>query len=124
MLVLMTLLLSSLNFLNMILFAFLNTLKNYGKHVFISGPIPTLGRGIGRFTRILHTWLQSVCSSYNMCSIDNFTLFWERLSFFRKDGIHPTMLGTRKLSGNIFHSVHLATDVTNYSPHFISYSSC
>ena len=86
-------------------------LKKYGKHVFISGPIPTLGRGIGRFSRILslHTWLQSVCSLHNMFYIDNFNLFWERSSFFRKDGIHPTILGARKLSGNIFHSVHLAS---------------
>uniref|UniRef100_A0A7N6BPX2 Uncharacterized protein n=1 Tax=Anabas testudineus TaxID=64144 RepID=A0A7N6BPX2_ANATE len=45
--------------------ALFSFLKSCGKSVFISGPIPTLGRGIGRFSRILslHTWLQSACMS-------------------------------------------------------------
>uniref|UniRef100_A0A3P9LAJ1 SGNH hydrolase-type esterase domain-containing protein n=1 Tax=Oryzias latipes TaxID=8090 RepID=A0A3P9LAJ1_ORYLA len=37
-------------------------LKNTGKTVFISGPIPTLSRGSTRFSRILslNTWLQFI----------------------------------------------------------------
>ncbi|KAG8001673.1 hypothetical protein GBF38_007428 [Nibea albiflora] len=44
-----------------------NALKNCGKSVFISGPIPTVGRGAGRFSRLLslHTWLQSASRIYN-----------------------------------------------------------
>ena len=87
-----------------------NSLKVCGKQVFISGPIPPLGRGVGRFSRVLslHTWLQSECCSHNLMFIDNFNLFWERSSFFSRDGLHPSVLGARKLSANIFHSVHIA----------------
>ena len=55
----------------------------------------TIGRGSAHFSRILslHTWLQSACRSHNIGFIDNFNLFWEHLSFFKTDGIHPNKLG-------------------------------
>lgn len=56
------------------IFKLLNSLD---KSVFISGPIPTLAREVGRFSRILniHTWLQSAYSVANTGFIDNFNLF-------------------------------------------------
>uniref|UniRef100_A0A7N6AHW4 SGNH hydrolase-type esterase domain-containing protein n=1 Tax=Anabas testudineus TaxID=64144 RepID=A0A7N6AHW4_ANATE len=82
-------------------------LKSCGKSVFISGLIPTLGRGIGRFSRILslHTWLQSACMSQHLGFIDNFNLFWDRPSFFRNDGLHPSRHGSRMLAANIQHAI-------------------
>uniref|UniRef100_A0A3Q1J1Q8 SGNH hydrolase-type esterase domain-containing protein n=1 Tax=Anabas testudineus TaxID=64144 RepID=A0A3Q1J1Q8_ANATE len=79
--------------------ALFSFLKSCGKSVFISGPIPTLGRGIGRFSRILslHTWLQSACTSQHLGFIDNFNLFWDRPSFFRNDGLHPSRHGSPML---------------------------
>ncbi|KAK0147428.1 Zinc finger MYM-type protein 1 [Merluccius polli] len=44
--------------------------------VFISGPTPTCGRGIGSFSRLLslNTWLSSVCSSHQCSSGGSSTL--------------------------------------------------
>ncbi|KAL7390215.1 hypothetical protein ABVT39_017145 [Epinephelus coioides] len=39
---------------------------------------------------------------------DNFNLFWNRPSFFKHDGIHPTTLGSHTLAANIQHAVHHA----------------
>lgn len=48
-----------------------NFLKHCGKSVFISGPIPTVGRGAGRFSRFLslHAWLQSACTMWVLLTI-------------------------------------------------------
>lgn len=57
-----------------------NLLKGHpGKSFFISGPIPTLGHGMGRFSRLLsqHTWLHSHCSTHRLLYINNFNLFRE-----------------------------------------------
>ena len=62
----------------------------------ISGPIPPLPRGSGgRFSRTLslHTWLQFACKVHNLDYIDNFNLSWNRVPFFKKDGLHPNRLG-------------------------------
>uniref|UniRef100_A0A3B4ZB61 SGNH hydrolase-type esterase domain-containing protein n=1 Tax=Stegastes partitus TaxID=144197 RepID=A0A3B4ZB61_9TELE len=61
-----------------------NLLKNCRKSVFISGPLLSFHRGVGRFSRLLSltTWLQSACSLHNLVLIDNFNLFWERAAFF------------------------------------------
>ena len=82
-------------------------LNSTGKSAFISGPIPTLGRGIGRFSRILslHTWLQSVWSTHNIGFIHNFNLFWNRSPLFAWDGLHPSSQGSRMLAGNLQHGV-------------------
>lgn len=77
--------------------------KQCGKSVFISGPIPTLGRGDMKFSRIygLYTWLRSVYQCHGVGFIDNFDLFWERVSFYQRDGIHPSEIGKRMLAENI-----------------------
>lgn len=84
-----------------------NLLMDCNRSVFISGPLPSFHRGIGRFSRLLslNTWLQSVCSSHNAVLIDNFNLFWNRAPFFSRDGIHPSPHGSRALAANIFHAV-------------------
>ncbi|KAL7372750.1 hypothetical protein ABVT39_021796 [Epinephelus coioides] len=48
------------------------------QNVFISGPIPTLGKGIESFTRLLalNTWLTSACFTHGIKFIDNFNIFW------------------------------------------------
>lgn len=83
-------------------------LKNCGKSVFLSGPTPTFGRGGERFSRLLslHTWLQSTCTAYGFCFIDNFNLFWNRPSFYRLDGLHPSKLGSRILAANFQYTLH------------------
>ncbi|KAK0131111.1 hypothetical protein N1851_034186 [Merluccius polli] len=85
-------------------------LINCGKSVFISGPLPTLARGPGRFSRILslNTWLQSTCRAHNIGLIDNFNLFWNRSSLFRTDGVHPNWLGSQMLAANMQHAVQSA----------------
>uniref|UniRef100_A0A671VMR4 SGNH hydrolase-type esterase domain-containing protein n=1 Tax=Sparus aurata TaxID=8175 RepID=A0A671VMR4_SPAAU len=81
-------------------------LRTCGKSVFISGPIPTLGRGDARFSRLLllNTWLKPACSALGFNFVDNFNLFWNRPSFFKSDGIHPTTTGSRMLAANIQHT--------------------
>uniref|UniRef100_A0A3B4WVV8 SGNH hydrolase-type esterase domain-containing protein n=1 Tax=Seriola lalandi dorsalis TaxID=1841481 RepID=A0A3B4WVV8_SERLL len=66
---------------NSIFFKYLRTAKNH--FFFISGLIPSLHQGVGRFRRLLclNTWLQSECSSHSIVLVDNFNLFWERASF-------------------------------------------
>uniref|UniRef100_A0A3Q1HTF2 Uncharacterized protein n=1 Tax=Acanthochromis polyacanthus TaxID=80966 RepID=A0A3Q1HTF2_9TELE len=51
---------------------------------FMSGPLPTLGRGIRRFSRLLslHTWLSTACRNYGIAFIDNFNLLWEHKDTF------------------------------------------
>lgn len=80
--------------------ALFNLLKNCGKSVFISGPLPTLSRGAERFSRLhsLNSWVQAACSTYGFTFIDNFNLFWNRSSVFRADGLHPSRLGSRMLA--------------------------
>lgn len=89
-----------------------NLLNNSGKSAFISGPLPTMGRGDVRYSRILylHTWLQSVCAAHNICFIHNFDLFWERPSFFGRDGLHLSVLGCRILAAKLRHAVRYARD--------------
>uniref|UniRef100_A0A8C7YY96 Uncharacterized protein n=1 Tax=Oryzias sinensis TaxID=183150 RepID=A0A8C7YY96_9TELE len=83
-------------------------LSNTGKYVFISRPIPTLTRGSTRFSRILslHTWLLSTSHTHRFGFIDNFNLFWNRPSFYRPDGLYPSLFGSSILTANIQHTVH------------------
>ena len=76
--------------------------------VYISGPMPTLGRGDWRFSRLLslNTWLQSAVNANDFKFIDNFNLLWNRAAFFKVDGIHPNSLGSQHLAANIVHAVH------------------
>ena len=78
-----------------------------GKSFFISGPVPTLFRGVGRFSRILslNVWLQSACRTDNVGFIENLNLFWNHSENFKSDGIHPNRLGSSRLTDNILHVV-------------------
>ncbi|KAK0139521.1 hypothetical protein N1851_023601 [Merluccius polli] len=71
--------------------------------VFISGPTPTCGRGIGSFSRLLslNTWLSSVCSSHQVGFVNNFDVFWERRHLFGSDGLHLNRAGARMLAANL-----------------------
>uniref|UniRef100_A0A8C7WWQ3 SGNH hydrolase-type esterase domain-containing protein n=1 Tax=Oryzias sinensis TaxID=183150 RepID=A0A8C7WWQ3_9TELE len=86
------------------LFNFLNSCP---LTVFISGPLPSLSRGQGRFSRLLSlsSWLHSASSLNRFVFIDNFNLFWNRTSFYKTDGIHPSPLGSNVLAANIRYSV-------------------
>lgn len=81
----------------------LSALESSGKNFLISGPIPTLGLGYGRFSRLLslHSWLKGECTARGAPYIDNFDLFWNRKDFFREDGLHPNYNGARHLSANM-----------------------
>uniref|UniRef100_A0A3B5AET1 SGNH hydrolase-type esterase domain-containing protein n=1 Tax=Stegastes partitus TaxID=144197 RepID=A0A3B5AET1_9TELE len=61
-----------------------NYLQRTEREVYISGPLPTVGRGCGCFSRLLqiHLWLQSQCCSFGLGFIDIFNLFWERSFVF------------------------------------------
>jgi len=85
----------------------INSLPIHSKKFFISGPLPSLNRGIGRFSRTLslHTWLKLTCTARNIAFVDNFNLFWKRPAFFQRDGIHPNGLGSRTLTDNLFYSI-------------------
>lgn len=77
------------------------------QHVFISGPIPTLGKGIETFTRLLalNTWLASACFTHGIKFIDNFNIFWNCKNHFQRDGIHPNITGCRPLGANLRHAL-------------------
>uniref|UniRef100_A0A3B3DTD7 SGNH hydrolase-type esterase domain-containing protein n=1 Tax=Oryzias melastigma TaxID=30732 RepID=A0A3B3DTD7_ORYME len=61
----------------------------------------------GRFSRLLslNTWLQSASRQNGFVFINNFNLFWNRPSFYRPDGIHPSPRGSEVLTANIRHCV-------------------
>ncbi|KAL7394631.1 hypothetical protein ABVT39_000923 [Epinephelus coioides] len=77
------------------------------QNVFISGPIPTLGKGIESFTRLLalNTWLTSACFTHGIKFIDNFNIFWNCKDRFQHDGIHPNTTGCRLLGANLRHAL-------------------
>lgn len=86
----------------------LGSLNQYNlQHVFISGPIPTLGRGIESFSRLLglNTWLASVCTTHGINFIDNFNIFWNCKDRFRPDGVNPNITGCRLLGANLRHAL-------------------
>lgn len=82
-----------------------NLLKIYGKTAFISAPIPTLGRGVGRFSRKI----KSMCATHNIVFILNIDLFWQRSCVNRRDNLHLNMLGSRMLAANLQHAVLSST---------------
>uniref|UniRef100_A0A673AEB6 SGNH hydrolase-type esterase domain-containing protein n=1 Tax=Sphaeramia orbicularis TaxID=375764 RepID=A0A673AEB6_9TELE len=89
-------------------------LRGSEKAVFISGPLPSFARGVGRFSRLLslNTWLQSASALNGFSFIDNFNLFWNRSSFYKSDGVHPSRLGSSVLAQNIQHAVQTKTTPT------------
>uniref|UniRef100_A0A8C5N5D6 SGNH hydrolase-type esterase domain-containing protein n=1 Tax=Gouania willdenowi TaxID=441366 RepID=A0A8C5N5D6_GOUWI len=74
-----------------------------GKSIFLSGPLPTLNRGIEQFSRLLqqHNVLQSCCKLHNFTFIDNFDLYWKRADLLKKDGVHPNLHGAQMLKLDI-----------------------
>ena len=86
-------------------------LKHLHYRVSISGPTPTLGRGLGRFSRLLslNTWLRSACLTYNLNFIDNFDIFWHRENLFSVDGLHLNFAGARALSSNLLFGIQHPT---------------
>ena len=87
--------------------ALISYLKQCGKSVFFSGPIPTIGRRNERFSRLLslNTWLRDTCGETNVGFIDNFDVFWNRQSLYLRDGLHPNAKGSRLLAANIHYAV-------------------
>jgi lysophospholipase L1-like esterase len=71
-------------------------LRDSKKGPIISGPVPSLGRGCERFSRLLasHIWLKYYCSSTGVTFIDNFDTFWKQKILYRNDGVHPNLLGS------------------------------
>ncbi|XP_076862275.1 uncharacterized protein LOC143514677 [Brachyhypopomus gauderio] len=47
------------------------------------------------------TWLRDTCSSAGVDYVDNWESFRERPSLYRRDGLHPSRLGSAVLSRNI-----------------------
>ena len=99
------------------LFSFLNSC---GKDIWLSGPLPTLGRGAGHYSRVpsLNTWLQSTCRIHNITDnfIENLNPFWNRPSNFCTDGLHLNSPGSTVLAANTQHAVQTAGLVIIYSP--------
>ena len=87
------------------LLTLLQTLKC---HAYISGPLPTLGRGVSGFSRLLslHTWLSSACGDYGVTFIDNLNLFWERRQLYWRDGLHPKRAGSRMITANLSYCLY------------------
>ena len=89
----------------------LERLCHYGAHsVSISGPIPTVGKGIELFSRLLglNTWLSNACITHGIKFIDNFNIFWNCKKRFRPDGVHPNRTGCRLLGAHLRHAVGTA----------------
>ena len=89
-------------------------LKHLHYSVSISGPTPSPGYGIGRFTRLLNlnTWLRSACCTHNVNFINNFDLFWQRSNLFAVDGLHLNFAGARVLSSNFSYCIHHSTPLS------------
>jgi hypothetical protein len=78
----------------------IGSLLDTNKHPIICGPLPSLNRGIERFSRLftLHNWLRDYCSFVGVTFIDNFDSFWKQSSYFELDRIQPNHLGSWILS--------------------------
>uniref|UniRef100_A0A3Q1EST5 OSK domain-containing protein n=1 Tax=Acanthochromis polyacanthus TaxID=80966 RepID=A0A3Q1EST5_9TELE len=78
-------------------------LKQCGKVVFISGPIPPLNRGSCWFSRTLslHDWLKQICKRQPLGYIDNFKVFWNRWYWFAPNGLYLNKRGSNKLAANM-----------------------
>ncbi|KAL7399563.1 hypothetical protein ABVT39_026631 [Epinephelus coioides] len=87
-----------------------NSISQSQMTVFISGPTPTCGRGIGSFSRLLslNTWLSSACNFHHVGFINNFDVFWERRHLFGPDGLHLNRAGARMLSANLAYGIQHA----------------
>ncbi|XP_076854580.1 uncharacterized protein LOC143509610 [Brachyhypopomus gauderio] len=77
--------------------------KKTSARLVVSGPLPTFRRGCESYSRLfcLHSWLRDTCSSAGVDYVDNWESFRERPSLYRRDGLHPSRLGSAVLSRNI-----------------------
>ncbi|XP_076843952.1 uncharacterized protein LOC143512308 isoform X1 [Brachyhypopomus gauderio] len=77
--------------------------KKTSARLVVSGPLPTFRRGCELFSRLfcLHSWLRDTCGSVGVDYVDNWESFRERPSLYRRDGLHPSRLGSAVLSRNI-----------------------
>ena len=75
--------------------------------LFISGPIPTYGRGSESFSRLLslNDWLSSACGALGVHFIDNFNVFWEQGNLFARDGLHLNNTGAQLLSDHLVYEI-------------------
>uniref|UniRef100_A0A8C4TLH8 SGNH hydrolase-type esterase domain-containing protein n=1 Tax=Erpetoichthys calabaricus TaxID=27687 RepID=A0A8C4TLH8_ERPCA len=78
--------------------------------IFISGPLPLVRQSNEYYSRLLglNNWLQGFCKNQDIGFINNWDLFWERLRFFKRDGLHPKSFGARVLSENISKVIRLS----------------
>ncbi|XP_076839496.1 uncharacterized protein LOC143484579 [Brachyhypopomus gauderio] len=84
--------------------SFLDTArKKTSARLVVSGPLPTFRRGCELFCHLfcLHSWLRDTCGSVGVDYVDNWESFRERPSLYRRDGLHPSRLGSAVLSRNI-----------------------
>ncbi|XP_036421667.1 uncharacterized protein LOC118805159 [Colossoma macropomum] len=77
--------------------------KKTDARIVISGPLPTYRRGSERFSRLfaLQSWLRGWCALNGLTYVDNWASFWEQPALFRRDGLHPSQVGSVVLSRNI-----------------------
>jgi len=64
-----------------------------------------------KFSRLrqLHTWLKGYCMHNSIPFVDNFAAFLDRPRFFKRDGLHPYLEGSRLLAANIELILHSCT---------------
>ena len=87
-------------------------------NVYVSGPTPTLGCGIGHFSRLLslNTWLSSACDTHNVHFIYNFYIFWQCDHLLRADGLHLNKAGARTFYANIAYSIYHSRALVSTCP--------
>ena len=56
----------------------------------------------------LVSWLKRLCRNHDLPFLDNFNLFWNRLSFLNRDRLHPNRWGIQALAANFI------TGIRNY----------
>ncbi|KAI4901407.1 hypothetical protein NFI96_024303 [Prochilodus magdalenae] len=81
--------------------------KSTNAKIVISGPLPTYRKGCERFSRLfgLQSWLRGWCAVNGLGFVDNWSSFWEQPALYRRDGLHPSHLGSRILSRNMERAV-------------------
>ncbi|KAL7832455.1 hypothetical protein AOLI_G00300030 [Acnodon oligacanthus] len=82
--------------------------KKTDARIVISGPLPTYRKGSERFSRlfVLQSWLRGWCTFNGLGYVDNQSSFWEQPALYRRDGLHPSRLGSVILSWNIERAIH------------------
>lgn len=89
---------------------FMELFDSLGKlkiETFISGPLPTVGRGSYEFSRLLglNTWLSGACKLKGLTFIDHWNIFWRQRDLFKRDGLHLNRSGEYHLTNNILFTI-------------------